>query len=183
MRQVTQGEVAVSGDPELVLTTVLGSCIAACVHDPVLKIGGMNHFLLPTSGETASARGPGANLTELRYGNHAMEVLINEMLRRGSHKDRLQVKLFGGGNVLRGMSGVGHRNADFIESYVKHENLNVVSTDLRGLHARRVQFYPATARARVLYLTATGNEDLVKRELTQARDTIAPDKGGDVELF
>lgn len=140
---LVQGQFHVSADPHVVLTTTLGSCIACCIHDPVNRVGGMNHFLLP-HGESAS--GPNA----VRYGAHAMELLINGLLRAGALKSDLQAKLFGGGRISDHLLDVGDQNATFAETYLRHEGIKLLPGSVRGRMARKLQFWPATGRARQL---------------------------------
>ena len=135
--QVIQGAHYVTDDPEVMLTTVLGSCVAACLHDPQAGIGGMNHFLLPDSDSSRA----------VRFGAHAMELLINDILNRGGRRHRLQAKLFGGGRMFDGLTDVGEANASFAERFLRDEGVPVVSASLRGPLARRVQFWPASGRA------------------------------------
>lgn len=148
---LVQGEFRVSSDPSVVVTTTLGSCVACCMFDPVSRIGGMNHFLLP-HGETAS--GPDA----VRYGAHAMELLINALMRAGALKSDLQAKLFGGGRISDFLPDVGGQNAAFAERYLRHEGITLLPGSVRGRGARKLQFWPATGRAR--QLTMLGDESL-----------------------
>jgi two-component system chemotaxis response regulator CheB len=127
-----------------VLTTILGSCIAVCIRDPVIGCGGMNHFVLPTLPEPSG----GMPSAELRYGSYSIERLINAVLSRGGQRDRLEIKIFGGSNVL-GTSNVGHSNADFVEAYLAKEGLPVVAKDLRGTSPRRVHYAPSTGQVLV----------------------------------
>ena len=138
---VIQGEFLVSDDPDLMLTTILGSCVAACVRDPVAGVGGMNHFLLP--GEDG---GEG-----LRYGVQSMELLVNALLRRGARRDRLEVKLFGGARLIDGLTDVGSQNAAFAERFVRDEGLQAAGGSLRGQQARRIHRPDRRARPRALY--------------------------------
>jgi chemotaxis protein CheD len=137
---VGQGEHHVTGDPEVMLTTILGSCVAMCLRDPQAGVGGMNHFLLPDGPGT----GTGASR---RYGAYAMEILINEVLKIGARRDRLQAKLFGGGRMFESLADVGTANADFAERFLQDEAIPMVGGSLRGAGARRVQFWPVTGRA------------------------------------
>jgi len=175
--QITQGESHVTDNPKEVLTTILGSCIAACVRDPVAGVGGMNHFLLPESDSGDS--------TDLRYGVNAMEILINGLLKLGADRRRLEAKLFGGANVLSGLSDVGHRNAAFAEQFLKDEGIRYVGGDIRGDHPRRIQFWPVTGRARQLAMPTTQDPAmLVQSELSLARAGRGERKvDHDVELF
>jgi chemotaxis protein CheD len=150
---VEQGQFVVGEGPELVLSTVLGSRVSACVYDPVAKIGGMNHFLLAEEGSNSSNNPLDPGMA-LRYGSYAMELLVNEILGNGGMANRLHVKLFGGGNVVAALSDVGGRNVKFALEYVKTEGYTLASTDLGGNAARRVQFWPGSGRARISYLSS-----------------------------
>ena len=130
---VVQGEFRVADHPDAVLTTVLGSCVAACMRDPVAGLGGMNHFLLPGE-QDVDAVGDAQ-----RYGAHAMELLVNALLARGAQRGRLEVKLFGGARMLKGLTDVGAANAAFAEGYLRREGLAYSGGSLRGDQARRVQ--------------------------------------------
>ena len=150
---VIQGEFQVTDDPAVVLTTLLGSCVAACIHDPVARVGGLNHFLLP-SGEGR----PGAD--HLRYGVHSMELLVNGLLKLGGRRDRLQVWLFGGARITRQLADIGASNAAFAEDFVRREEFTYKGGSLRGDTARRIQFWPASGRVRQLALPNTPVEVL-----------------------
>jgi len=166
-------------DDETLLVTVLGSCVAACLHDPVLRIGGMNHFLLP-DGDGDSDTG-----TNTRYGAHAMEVLINELLRHGASRKRLEAKVFGGGNVLKGFTHtlIGSRNAEFVLRYLDAERIPVTAQDLRGIHPRKVYFFPNTGKVLVQRLAHAHDAELIASEsAARARLARVPVSGG-VELF
>jgi chemotaxis protein CheD len=143
---VPQGEFQISADPHVVLATTLGSCVAACLHDPEAQVGGMNHFLLPDGG---GREGPDA----IRYGAFAMELLINGLLRGGARRHRLEAKLFGGGHLFAGLIDIGEQNVAFAERFLKSEGIRVLGGSVRGPHARRVQYWPAAGRARALALT------------------------------
>lgn len=162
---VIQGDHRVSDHPGLVLTTVLGSCVAACLHDPVRRIGGMNHFLLPD--------GPGAR--DIRYASAAMEQLVNSLLKMGSRRDRLVAKLFGGARMIKGLPDIGHRNGEAAMAFLKGEGITVSAQSLGGTHARRVRFWPETGRAQQLLLV-----DTTELQVTPSQ----PPKGsGSIELF
>lgn len=166
---VGQGEHQVSSDPEVVLTTVLGSCVALCLRDPVTGVGGMNHFLLPEGTQD----GTGASR---RYGAYAMEVLINDVLKAGGRRDRLEAKLFGGGRMFDSLSDVGASNAAFAERFLADEGIPVVGGSLGGFGGRRVHYWPVSGRARqraVLDVAAVPPPTLTK----------PPAVAGDLELF
>jgi len=147
------------------LSTVLGSCVAACLHDREAGVAGMNHFMLPDDGE-AGAAGARDATESMRYGAYAMDVLIREVLRAGARRDRLKAKVFGGGAVLANMTtlNIGDRNADFVLRYLDNERIEVAAQDLRGPHARRVCFVPATGKAIVRKLRAQTEVSQVQRE-------------------
>ena len=165
-------------DDGTALVTVLGSCVAACIRDPVLRLGGMNHFLLP-DGNGADGGAPA------RYGSYAMEVLINELLKRGASRKRLEAKVFGGANVLKGFTSnpVGTRNAEFVRSYLDAEGIPVVAEDLCGIHPRKVWFFPQTGKVMVHRLPHAHDAEVAAAEsAARARLSRAPVSGG-MELF
>ncbi len=163
---IVQGEFHTTNDPEVVLTTILGSCVAACLHDPVARLGGMNHFLLPGSDSA-------------EHGVHAMELLVNDMLKRGARRERLEAKLFGGARMLSGLTDVGRLNADFAERFTQRERITVTGGSLRGDRGRRIQFWPVAGRARQMVMAAS---DAAVFADERARPAPMPDAGG-VELF
>lgn len=142
-RHIIQGEHAVSDDPNVVIATLLGSCVSACIFDPLRKIGGANHFLLPESGNGTS---------DIRYAAAAMEVLVNSLLRQGAKKQRLQAKLFGGGRISPNLPHIGRANADAARKFLHNEDIPIVAHDLCGTNARRLKFWPTTGRVRLLLL-------------------------------
>jgi chemotaxis protein CheD len=166
---VVQGQFAVSADPGEVLTTILGSCVAACLRDPVAGIGGMNHFLLP--GEI----GRGG----LRYGVNAMELLINELLKLGARRDRLEAKIFGGARMVAGLSDIGCQNATFAESYFRDEGVQLLGGSTGGSQARRLQFWPVSGRTRQLFLSDIEGQ---KADRPSRPAPVGADDGA-VELF
>ena len=176
---VVQGQQHVENDPDAMLTTILGSCIAACLWDPVRGVGGMNHFLLP--GENNQSPDFGSIGSSARYGVHAMELLVNALLRRGARREGLQAKLFGGARMIRGLTDIGEMNATFAEGFLKAEGIPLAGGSLRGNQGRRIQFWPVTGRARqVLMSSDTGT--VFKTEY-QASAAKAPAQTGAVELF
>jgi chemotaxis protein CheD len=163
---VGQGEHHVSAQTGVVLTTVLGSCVAACIFDPVRRVGGMNHFLLPD--------GAGSGVGQ-RYGAHAMELLINEILKAGGRRDRLEAKLFGGGRMFDSLRDVGSANADFAERYLAAEGIRLVGGSLRGSGGRSLHYWPATGRA--------FQRGVMDRSAILPAQPVSPPAGGDLELF
>lgn len=167
---MVQGEFAVSDDPRQVFSTLLGSCVAACIVDPEARVGGINHFLLPGDDDSNG----------LRYGVNAMELLINGLLQRGARRERLQGKLFGGARVLDGFSDIGRQNAAFAERFFQDEGVAYLGGSLGGNLARRIQFWPTTGRARQRFLT--DDRTVFEREVPAAPRAPAPSTGA-VELF
>ncbi len=167
---IVQGEFHVTRDSTIYLTTILGSCVAACLTDPVAGVGGMNHFLLP------GAEGSGS--MSMSHGVHAMELLVNGLLQHGAKRENLQAKLFGGARMLQGLTDVGRCNADFAERFVKRERITLTGGSLRGERGRRVQFWPTTGRVRLM--TLAGSEENV---FACERRTPPPRADSGVELF
>lgn len=180
--KILPGELYVTCHDEMI-TTVLGSCISACIRDPVFLIGGMNHFMLPmskTDPDMSDKLG-----SAMRYGNYAMEHLINEILKNGGMRKNLEVKLFGGGKVLAHMTDVGQRNIDFALDYIKTEGLKLISEDLGDRFPRKIQYYPATGKARMKKMRKVHNNTIVEREkeYMQDIDKNQSQQSGDIELF
>ncbi|MDE2093214.1 MAG: chemoreceptor glutamine deamidase CheD [Burkholderiales bacterium] len=172
--KVLPGEYFVHAEDILIVTT-LGSCIAACLWDARARVGGLNHFMLPEgSGDSG------------RYGAYAMELLINELLKRGAARGSLEAKVFGGGRVIQGMDSlnVGERNTRFVLDYLKAEHIPVVSKDVQGVHPRKVCFLPASGKAMVKRLASTHVSEMVALERAAARQ-VAPARAGagSVDLF
>ena len=168
---VVQGQFEVSDRNGVELTTLLGSCVAACFHDPVRKIGGMNHFLLPGSDPRS-----GQNA---KYGAHSMEELINALLRAGALRQRLQVQLFGGANVVEGLGTIGAQNAQFAQHFVRTEGFRLVASQLGGKNGRRVRFSPTTGTATASAFATDQPEARAPAPPVPAR----PRHTGQVELF
>ena len=172
------GEFFVSGD-DIVLSTVLGSCVSACVWDRVARVGGMNHFMLPDGGRDSDPLGLAG-----RYGVFAMELLINELLKRGARKANFEAKLFGGGAVMKNFTtlNVGERNVRFVLEFLKTEGVRVVSQDLLDVHPRRVAFFPTTGRALCKKLQQV-DTTLVAEEQRYTARLNSERSSGAVELF
>lgn len=172
--KVLPGEYYVSNE-DLVVMTVLGSCIAACIWDGKARTGGMNHFMLP-EGEDGSGR----------YGSYAMELLINEMLKLGARRETMQAKVFGGGQVMAGFTtmNVGERNTKFVLDYLATERIPVVSQDVLDIHPRKVCFFPVTGKALVKRLAHSHPETLVVEERKGNAASVAKSTaGGSIDLF
>lgn len=164
---------------DIVLVTVLGSCIAACIRDTDAGIGGMNHFMLPDEG------GREMLSSSARYGTYAMEVLINHLLKLGARRNRLEAKVFGGGAVLESLSSsnVGARNAEFVLNYLKTEKIPVVAKDLLDSYPRKVYYFPNNGRVMLKKLHRVHNDTLFSREKAYKARLAAEKVSGDVELF
>ncbi|MGB0658808.1 MAG: chemotaxis protein CheD [Mangrovicoccus sp.] len=164
VQHIAQGEYAVGGDPEEIITTLLGSCVAVCLHDPVAQVGGMNHILLPE--ETGQAAN-GAS-----FGVNAMELLINSLIKYGGNRNRFVSKVFGGAQMVKGLSTIGRRNCEFVESFLRDEGIQNIGGSTGGDAGRRVQFWPHSGKVRQKFIT----DHVVERP------TPKP-KLSDVELF
>lgn len=166
---------------DMVLVTVLGSCVAACIRDKVSGIGGMNHFMLPDSNRDSSD----PTSTSARYGTYAMEMMINQLLKIGARRQNLEAKIFGGGSVIRGMvsANVGARNAAFARKYLQTEGIKIISEDLLDVCSRKVYFFPNSGRVLVKKLRTMHNETIVAREQAYSAKLKAVDIQGDVEMF
>ena len=168
-------------DKDLLLVTVLGSCVAACIRDCYSGIGGMNHFMLPDGGGD-----PGSPLNaSARYGTYAMEILINQLLKLGARRCNLEAKVFGGGNVLDGLTvaNVGQRNADFVLKFLQTEKIRVVAQDLVDIFPRKVYFFPKSSKVMVKKLRNMHNTTISQREKHYRQRLHQVDSGGEVELF
>ena len=174
--KVLPGEYFVASD-DLVIMTVLGSCIAACIWDGKARAGGMNHFMLP-DGDGSDGAG--------RYGSYAMELLINEMLKKGARRESMQAKIFGGAQVMAGFTtmNVGERNTKFVIDYLATECIPVVSQDVLDIHPRKVCFFPVTGKALVKRLAHSHPETLAVEERRGNAATVAKTTaGGSIDLF
>jgi chemotaxis protein CheD len=165
-----EGEFRVSDNPNVVLTTVLGSCVAACLRDPVAGIGGMNHFLLPGDDHRAKSR------DAERYGVHLMELLVNGLMSHGAQRGRLEAKLFGGSKTIFKSSDVGAMNARFAETFLRNEGIRVIGGSLGGPVGRRVEYWPVTGRARQISMPRP-------KEIAPTRKPVVPQHDGELELF
>ncbi|HRD49821.1 MAG: chemoreceptor glutamine deamidase CheD [Candidatus Competibacter sp.] len=166
------------------ITTVLGSCVSACIRDKVAGIGGMNHFMLPAETRPGGSPGHRGLSSENSYGSYAMERLINCILKYGGRRENLEVKVFGGGRIMGGMSDVGLQNIEFVRAYLRTEGLSIAAEDVGDDFPRRMAYFPATGKVWVKKLRTIRNETIIKQEtayLGEIRQESA--KGGDVELF
>ena len=165
---------------DMLLVTVLGSCVSACIRDPKTGIGGMNHFMLPEGGDPHNPLSSSA-----RYGTYAMEMLLNQLLKLGASRSRLEAKVFGGGAVMRGFTvhNVGESNSEFVLEYLETERVRVVAQDLRDIYPRKVYYFPASGRVLVKKLKQVHNNTIVQREEEYGSRLKTSDMAGDVELF
>ena len=172
--KILPGEYFVFNEDLLIMTT-LGSCIAACLWDRNAKVGGMNHFMLPEGNGDSG-----------RYGSYAMELLINEMMKHGAQRMTMEAKVFGGGQVISGMStmNVGERNTNFVVDYLKTERIPIMSKDVLDVYPRKVCFLPASGKAMVKRLASTNPEALAAQDRIAAQRAVpAATGGGSVDLF
>jgi chemotaxis protein CheD len=169
---------------DMVLSTVLGSCVAACVRDSTAGVGGMNHFMLPDDGSPGNS-GNSASAS-MRYGAYAMEMLLNELLKAGARRERLEAKVFGGGAVLANMTmlNIGDRNADFVLRYLQMEQVRVAAQDLRGNLPRRISYFPRSGKVMVRRLHRINEAEQVQRDEQTLVQTLAQQPvRSKVELF
>lgn len=166
---------------DMLIVTVLGSCVSACIRDRVTGVGGMNHFMLPDSGSDTDS----PISVSMRYGTYAMEVLINELIKAGAKRENMEAKVFGGGNVLRGFTAinVGERNAKFVLDYLRAERMRIIAEDLNDIYPRKVYYFPRTGRVLVKKLKVEHNDTLRRREQDYASRLKTDSVGGEVDLF
>lgn len=174
---IVQGEQSIEHDPHAVITTILGSCVAACLRDPMAGIGGMNHFLLPGPLSREASRG---STDAERHAVHAMELLVNALLQRGAQRGRLTAKIFGGARMMKGLTDIGEQNAAFAERFLQAERIPIVGGDLRGDRGRRIEFWPVSGRARQIMLATEATLDVQRQEPRQLPSSTAR---GSVEFF
>jgi chemotaxis protein CheD len=178
--KVLPGEYYYTGK-DMLISTVLGSCVSACIRDRITGLGGMNHFMLPDGAEATNS----PVSASMRYGSFAMEVLINDLLKAGARREHLEAKVFGGGAVLRGFTAlnVGERNAEFVMQFLKTERIPVLAQDLNDIYPRKVYFFPRTGKVLVKKLMQTQNDTLAQRELDYAKRLKVQPVGGAIDLF
>jgi len=174
--KVKPGEFYIAND-DLVISTLLGSCVSACIYDPVKCCGGLNHFMLPAGEYDQDIQ------RSARYGLFAMEQLINELMKHGCQRDDLEVKLTGGGHMIMGLTNIGQQNINFILQYIQDEGLKLTAQDLGGDQARRVAFFPKTGRLLVKKLDHRDDQRLIAQERSYRIDVEQHLDDSDVELF
>lgn len=161
------------------IVTVLGSCVSACIRDPVNGVGGMNHFMLPQADLSKLVKMSDA----ARYGNNAMEMMINAILKNGGHRENLEVKVFGGGRILANMTDIGIRNIEFVKDYIKMEGMNLVAEDLGDTCPRKIYYFPLTGKVRVKRLRSLHNDTIIKRESVYLQEIKQAPVAGEIDLF
>ena len=174
------GDYYVTRDDE-VLDTVLGSCVSACIRNPRLKIGGMNHFMLPRPSGSGNDTWESLEGRATRYGTASMEQLINRILSAGGTRADLEVKIFGGGKVLSSLSDVGVHNVTFVRDFLKQEGLQVTSEDVGDICPRHVQYFPLTGRVRVRHLNS--RVDVANEEQKYLKGLDKAPVAGEIDLF
>lgn len=160
-----------------VISTVLGSCVSTCVRDPDTGYSGLNHFMLPNQGGSFQAE------DALRYGCFAVERLLNELVKYGARRERLEIKVFGGGKVIAGMSDIGLKNIRFVHDYFETEGLQIAAEDTGGTWARRVRYYTETGRVLIQRLQTQETSQVVSRETEMQRSLSVAPPHGEVDLF
>jgi len=179
--KILPGEFYVTTQREII-ATVLGSCVSACIRDPIFGVGGMNHFMLPMSITNGSWNGSEVNLAT-RYGNYAMEHLINEILKNGGIRQNLEVKIFGGARILKQMTDIGIKNIQFVRAYLNTENIDIVSEDVGDICPRKVQYIPATGKVRIKKLRSLHNDTISQREQKYIQEIESTPADGEIDLF
>jgi chemotaxis protein CheD len=181
--KILPGELYVSRNDELIATT-LGSCVSACIWDEAGGIGGMNHFMLPlTTQQSHEVTWGNATSDATRYGNYAMEFLINEILKYGGLRRNLKAKVFGGGKVMRQMSDVGKKNCEFVVEYLSAEKVSILAHDLGSTYPRKLIFDPLNGKVHMKKLRTMHNETIISREQNYQEMISKLEVGGEVELF
>lgn len=182
--KILPGQYYVTRTDEL-LVTVLGSCVAACIRHPSTGVGGMNHFLLPVDRAPRAAGSWEADglSAASRYGSHAMEALVNEILKQGGVREELEVKVFGGGRILDNMLDIGRKNIDFVRFYLRQEGLRLAAEDLAGAQPRKVYYIPATGTVYIKRLANLHQHTVFERERAYLDGLASDPVGGEVTLF
>lgn len=177
--KILPGEYYATQDSTLIVT-VLGSCVSVCLRDPITRVAGMNHFLLPANKDDVNF-----NSESARYGIYAMEVLVNHLMKLGAGKQRLEAKVFGGANILKQLrtNSVGEQNVSFIRDYLTTENIKVNAEDLLGEYPRKVYFFPLTGEVKVRKLKSLHNTTILDRENDYRKKVSQAPTSGEVDLF
>jgi len=177
--RIFPGETRTTGAADEMLVTVLGSCVAACIRDPRTGFGGMNHFMLPQS-DTGEWNGASA---ALRYGNYAMEALINTVLKSGCQRQDLEIKVFGGADLTTGPTRIGTQNVEFVLRYLEFEGLAIAGSDLGGPLGRRIHYFPVSGMVKRLLLKPISGHSILAEEQRYATALRRLPLEGAIELF
>ncbi len=180
--KILPGEYYVTKCDEII-TTVLGSCVSACVHDVVAGIGGMNHFMLPISEGRGWSGASDLVGSANRFGNFAMEHMINQILKNGGSRENLEAKIFGGARIISSLTDIGEQNVIFVHDYLKREGLHLISEDVGDLFPRKIIYYPATGKVLVKKLKRLWNETIIQRESNYRSYITHKSVDGEIELF
>ncbi|MGH8188638.1 MAG: chemoreceptor glutamine deamidase CheD, partial [Steroidobacteraceae bacterium] len=166
-----------------VLDTVLGSCVSACIRNPRLRIGGMNHFMLPRPSGAGNDTWESIDGRATRYGSASMEQLINSILRAGGTRADLEVKIFGGANVMSALSDIGTHNVTFVRDFLRQEGLSVTSEDVGDTCPRHIQYFPMSGRVRVRHLTMRQSQVVASHEQRYLHGLQQAPVAGEIDLF
>jgi len=180
--KILPGEYYVTYHNEMICT-VLGSCVSACIRDSKVGVGGMNHFMLPLSEDGSWGGADSVISTATRYGNYAMEHMINDILAHGGTRRNLEVKIFGGGKIMATMTDIGNKNIKFVQDYLAKEGLKITGEDLGDIYPRKVLYYPYNGRVLMKKIKDLHNDTIVKREKAYQHDLDKKPVEGDIELF
>ena len=181
--KILPGEFYVTRDDEIIVT-VLGSCVSACMRDPVAKVGGMNHFMLPSGEDPVADESEAQTMCAFsRYGTFAMERLVEAILSNGGKRKNIEAKIFGGGSVLNMSTDVGLQNIKFVKSYIRTQGLKLLAEDVGDVFPRKVYYLPAIGKVRVLCLKQLLNNAVLDREQTYRHEIEARQLVGKIELF
>ena len=179
--KILPGEYYVTMHGEMIVT-VLGSCISACIRDRVFGIGGMNHFMLPVGEEDGSSSNTW-NSAATRYGNFAMEALINDILKNGGRRENLEIKVFGGGMILENMTDIGKKNINFVRDFIKTEGFSLLAEDLGDIYPRKVHYFPQSGKILMKKLRSLHNNTIVDRETSYMDRLESKPVDGEIDLF
>jgi len=181
--KILPGEYYVTANNEAIVT-VLGSCVSACIRDKVFGIGGMNHFMLPLN-KNMSDVDVAVMSNAGRYGNFAMEKMINDILKNGGTRENLEVKIFGGGRVLKNMQtlDIGNGNINFVREYIQTEQLKLVGEDVGDIFPRKVIYFPLTGKVKVKKLRQMHNKTIIERETNYMSSLDVKPAESEIELF
>ena len=180
--KILPGEFYVSGENEMI-TTVLGSCVSACVRDKVFRIGGMNHFMLPIDADGSGRWSGDKTGRSTRYGNYAMEHLINEILTHGGMRKNLEIKVFGGGRVLTQATDIGKKNIEFVLEFIQTEGLALLGQNVGDIYPRKVNYFPFTGKVRMKKLRNMHNDTIIQREESYLHSLEEEKVESSIELF